>query len=214
MSDIVEDQPRLTEAATATAHGTLPDAQSAKGLGPRSLRRELFWLVPLGITTAGATLFMFLNPRWGPTRPLSGVSRWPGRHRGGYPDRPRRFEGYRTAPAAGPFVVRTWRWMGALIAVMVTVTSAVWWIRREGDPFDYLSGDVRIGYTSVYSGWHTNDTGTDSGFDVDVAREIQGDFPESSHITWVPLGPLENRRAALRGSWDDLAGHSRRRSSL
>ncbi|WP_433832136.1 transporter substrate-binding domain-containing protein [Actinoplanes sp. CA-015351] len=66
-----------------------------------------------------------------------------------------------------------------------------------------MSGEVRIGYVAYeYQGWHTDDqaSGGPVGFDVDLARDLETQFPDA-HFTWVDLGTLDNRLDALRGGW-------------
>jgi glutamate transport system substrate-binding protein len=97
---------------------------------------------------------------------------------------------------------RTRRWVVGFTVVALLITVSVWWIRREADPFDYLSGEVRVGYVAFeYQGWHTDSAnGVPEGFDVDLVREIEAHFP-NAHVVWVDLVTLDNRIRALQGEW-------------
>jgi ABC-type amino acid transport substrate-binding protein len=176
---------------------------------PRSVRHELFWLVPVGLTTLGATLFMLLNWQRGATAAailtvpveVVGIVVATLSHRGLL--KPRALQALRV-PAGRR---RTSQTAVILVAVMLAGTLTVWWFDHEPSPPSYLSGDVRIGYAgSRYLGWHTEKNGTDIGFDADVARAIQDHFRFRS-IVWVDLGTLDNRVAALNGRWRDAKGN-------
>ncbi|WDZ84110.1 transporter substrate-binding domain-containing protein [Micromonospora cathayae] len=172
-----------------------------------SLTRELFWVVPAVIAVGGATVFLLSNRAWGADAaaiigfPLSVLAIIVTIliDRGAF---------------KAPFLKvprdrrRTFKSAAAFIVIVMLGTVAVWWIRRESDPFDYMSGDIRVGYVAFeYQGWHTDTgSGNPEGFDVDLVNEIQAYF-SSSRVTWVDLGTLENRFAALRGEWSkDGAG--------
>jgi glutamate transport system substrate-binding protein len=173
---------------------------------PRSIRHELFWLIPTGVTTGGATLFMLLNRQRGAnaaailTVPLEviGIIVAVLIHRG----------------LLRPITLRvpvdrrrTSRIAVVLVSIILAGTVTAWWFEREESPSNYLSGDVRIGYAgSRYLGWHLEKNGTDIGFDADVARAIQDHFKFRS-IVWVDLGGLDRRMAALNGRWRDGKGN-------
>lgn len=170
---------------------------------PTTLTRELFWAVPTVIATVGGTVFLLSNRAWGADAaaiigfPLSVMAILVtilidrGAFKAPFLRVPR---GRR----------RTWKSAAAFTVVVMLGTVVVWWIRREPDPFDYMSGEVRIGYVAFeYQGWHTDTpSGVPTGFDVDLAREIEAHFPDA-RVTWVDLATLDNRIAALRGEWSN-----------
>ncbi|SCL19586.1 ABC-type amino acid transport substrate-binding protein [Micromonospora pallida] len=174
-----------------------------------SLVRELFWVVPTVLAAVGGTVFLLSNRAWGADAaaiigfPLSVVAIIVAIliDRGAF---------------KAPFLKvprdrrRTWKWAAAFTVVVMLGTVTVWWIRREPDPFDYLSGEVRIGYVAYeYQGWHTDDSsGVPEGFDVDLARDIEAHFPDA-RISWVDLTTVENRILALRGEWSKAGSRVR-----
>jgi ABC-type amino acid transport substrate-binding protein len=172
----------------------------------RSVRHELFWLIPTGVTTFGATLFMLLN--WQRGANAAAILSFPLEVAGiavaVLIDRGRI---HRPATLRVPFGRRrTSRIVKFLVLSIMLGTVTAWWIEREGNPSDFLSGDVRIGFAgSRYLGWHTERNGTEIGFDADVARAVQDHFKFRS-IVWVDLGGLDNRMAALNGKWRDSKG--------
>lgn len=187
----------------ATSQGALVVMGSAP-VG-KSLRRELFWVLPLGLAAIGATIYMLSNRRWGADAAailafpvsLAGIVVAVLIERGVF---------RRSALQVPRERRRAWHGAAALIATVLAGTLVAWWVQREGDPFDYLSGDVRIGYTSSssYSGWHVDQRGIPTGFDIDIAHAIESHF-KVAHITWVDVGNLNNRIAALQGKWRDAS---------
>src|SRR5690349_18713126 len=164
-----------------------------------SWRTEIYWVLPTVLAVAGIFVFLLINRRWGADAsallaiPLEAAGLIVSIlvARGAFTPRPSSVTSERRR-----LVVRL---VAGFTALAVVGTTVAWWIKREGDPFDYMSGDVRIGYVAYeYLGWHTDDsvTGAPKGFDVDVVREIEAHFPDA-HVVWVDLGNLENRVNAL-----------------
>jgi ABC-type amino acid transport substrate-binding protein len=193
MTDI---NPTGDQSSPTVAAGSQPTVPAAS----RSLRTEAFWLVPTLLALAGLTAILLLNPKWGADAaaiialPLSVAGTVVAllSERGALQSRALKVPRNRR---------RTGRWVAALTVVALAGTLGVWLVRREGDPFDYMSGEVRVGYVAYeYRGWHTDATGGPVGFDVDVTREIESHFPDA-HVVWVDLGTLDNRVKALQGDW-------------
>ncbi|GAA0445477.1 hypothetical protein Aca07nite_03260 [Actinoplanes capillaceus] len=91
------------------------------------------------------------------------------------------------------------------MVVILGVTTAAWWKQREPDPFEFLSGTVRIGYRATqYDGWHSVSGRGHAGFEVAVVEALQRRF--DFKVSWVPLDDLDDRIEALRGTWHDLHG--------
>jgi ABC-type amino acid transport substrate-binding protein len=166
-----------------------------------SWRTELFWLVPTVLALAGLTAILLLNPKWGADAaaiiaiPLSVAGSVVALlvQRGHL--------GKRTTLKVPSGRRGTVKWVAVLTVLALAGTLVVWLVRREGDPFDYMSGEVRVGYVAYeYRGWHTEGTGGPVGFDVDVTREIESHFPDA-HVVWVDIGTLNNRIKALQGDW-------------
>src|SRR3954454_12796817 len=170
----------------------------------RSLRDELYWLRPVVVALIGLVAFLLFNQSWGAN--VAGILTLPveaagvvmsiliargvwGRGRGGGVGRPRR---RRRALAAGTAVV---------IAV---VCGGISLGEREPDPFDFLAGDVRIGYVDPgYPGWNEGTSSSRSGFDVAVGRALLDYFPDMKSIQWVPLTTLDERLDSLQGPWGE-----------
>jgi ABC-type amino acid transport substrate-binding protein len=172
----------------------------------RSLRDELYWLAPIVLALIGLVAFLLFNQNWGAnvagilTLPVEAagvvmsilIARgvWGGGERGSAPgQRPRR---RRRALAVG-------------VAVLIAVVSGgVYLSEREQDPFDFLAGDVRIGYVDPgYPGWNQGTSSSRTGFDVAVARALLDYFPNMKSIQWIPLESLDQRIEALEGPWGD-----------
>ncbi|MBB2947524.1 glutamate transport system substrate-binding protein [Actinoplanes lutulentus] len=164
-----------------------------------SLRNELYWIIPGSIATLGLALFLLLNRRWGAD--AAAVLAIPVSIVGAVVPVLIQRDVFKRQVPKGPS--RKWRLVAGFTTILLIATAVTWWIRREGDPFDYMSGEVRIGYVAYeYKGWHAEDPdgGGPAGFDVDLARHLEGSFPES-RFDWVDLGTLDNRIAALQGGW-------------
>jgi ABC-type amino acid transport substrate-binding protein len=169
------------------------------------VRREMFWIAPVSLTTVVFTLYALLNPRWGADTaailalPLGVVSLVITI----FIDRGRFRQPLLRIPPGRTLV---WRLAAAAIAVGLTATVGLWWVQREPDPFDYLSHTVRIGYTTdQYSGWHTLGGRGHTGFDVSVADTLQRRF--DFEVDWVRLDDLDDRMEALNGRWRDQQGN-------
>jgi ABC-type amino acid transport substrate-binding protein len=180
------------------------DEQPAAAQRDRELQpftRELFWVVPTVIATLGFTAVLFLNRPWGADAaaiigvPISTIAILVSIliNRGSFKVRFLRVPRGRR---------RTWKSAAGFTVLALLVTLAVWWIRREPNPFDYLSGEVRIGYVAFeYQGWHTDSSsGVPQGFDADLVGELAAHFPDA-RIVWVDLTTVDNRIQALQGEW-------------
>ncbi|MFI5914084.1 transporter substrate-binding domain-containing protein [Dactylosporangium sp. NPDC051541] len=172
---------------------------------PRSLRDELHWLTPVLLLLACLVALLLLNQKWGAnvagilTLPVEAVGVvmsiliargvWGGRKGDGAPAPPRRRR----------------RLVAAVTVVALAIVSVVVWLwEREPDPFDYMAGDVRIGFVDPgYPGWNEGTSSSRSGFDVAVARALLDYFPDMKSIQWVPLTRLDDRLEALEGPWGD-----------
>jgi glutamate transport system substrate-binding protein len=103
-----------------------------------------------------------------------------------------------------------WQRHAGIAAVLCLAVTSMWVVSRERDPLKLLNGEIRIGYASSdYPGWHSSLNGEPAGFDVEVARKIQDHFG-ARQITWVELGTVDNRIAALRGRWRNGSGVEQR----
>jgi glutamate transport system substrate-binding protein len=104
---------------------------------------------------------------------------------------------------AAPTAPRRRRTIAAAICVSIVVATGLAYLgEREPDPFDFLSGDVRIGYVDPgYPGWNEGASQSRTGFDVDVARALLDYFPDMTSIQWVKLSSLDDRMDALTGRW-------------
>jgi ABC-type amino acid transport substrate-binding protein len=165
---------------------------------------QLFWVLPVALATAGLTVLLWKNGDWGANAaavigvPISicAVVVTILIDRGTF----------KTAifrkPVQGGARMRVAVYFTATALVL---SGVVWWWKREPNPFDFMSGEVRVGYfDDNYPGWHESKGGVDVGFDVDLKNAIEAHFAKS-HLVWVPIYTLDNRAAALRGSWRDLA---------
>lgn len=165
---------------------------------------EFSWALPILVGASAVALLIYLEPSWGANAAASlgfligvvgiVVSILIDR---GY---------FKAIKLPGAF--RRWqkRAVAASIATLM-VFGLVWWgMKREGDPFDYMSGTVLIGYTGQnYPGWHTRPDGlpnADNGFDVAVAAALKQKF-YNADFQWVALDGLEAREDALRFSDPD-----------
>ncbi|MEU7753136.1 transporter substrate-binding domain-containing protein [Micromonospora sp. NPDC049171] len=185
----------MTQATTANSTSTEPVPVPVR----HSISRQLFWLLPVALASVGICVLLFQKEAWGANAaaiisvPINiaaivvtilvdrGVFKTPALRKPGG---------------------RSWRMKGAVYftAGTLVLSAAFWWFQREPDPFDYMSGEVRIGYNAFeYEGWHTDKDGG-TGFDVALANEIQSHF-ENAHLKWVDLGTLDNRINALHGKW-------------
>ncbi|MET8278895.1 transporter substrate-binding domain-containing protein [Micromonospora sp. NPDC005174] len=164
-----------------------------------SLSRQLFWLLPVALASVGICVLLFQKEAWGANAAaiisvpinIAAIVVTILVDRGAF-----------KTPALRRPRGKSWRMKVAVYftAGALVLSAAYWWFQREPDPFDYLSGEVRIGYTAFqYEGWHTEGNAR-TGFDVALANEIQSHF-EDAHLTWVDLGTLDNRINALRGKW-------------
>jgi len=171
-----------------------------------SIRRELFWLTPLGLATVSLTVYLLAHQKWGAS--VAGTLTLPVEVAGIATT----ILIARGAPARLPALRipggrrRVWRWAATVTTLMLAGTAAAWWFQREPDPKSFLSGVVRIGYTNDYDGWHSTDGKPVHGFDVDVAYSLARRFGFT--IEWVPLGGLNNRMTALNGRWVDDHGET------
>jgi len=165
---------------------------------PRPLRDELHWLVPILIALAGLVAFLLFNQSWGAN--VAGILTLPVEALGVVISI-LIAKGVRGAkPTASP---RQRRIVAATIsAAIVAVSAGVYLGKREPDPFDFLSGDVRIGYVEPgYPGWNEGAGSSRTGFDVAVARALLDYFPDMKSIQWVRLSTLDERIEALEGRW-------------
>jgi ABC-type amino acid transport substrate-binding protein len=176
-----------------------------------SVRRQMFWLVPMGLATVGLTVYLLLHHRWGAD--VAAVLTLPVEITGVVVSVLIERGKIRTPVLRVPRGRRrVWRCTAAATALILAGTATGWWFQREPDPRSFLSGSVRIGYTNDYEGWHTTAGKPAHGFDVDVAQALVRAF--GFHITWVPLGALDNRMAALNGRWTDDKGETEERVKL
>ena len=180
----------------------------ASGPAPRNLLDDAVWAAPIVVLGVALGAFVALEPEWGANAagalgvPLAviaivvsvlvdrGAFRVTRRRSGG----PRRWQ----------------KKLGVYATVTLTVLGLAWWtIRREGDPFDYLTGEIRIGYTDGnYPGWHTRPNGItgDYGFDVALVNALKKTFYKAD-FTWVKLSSPADREPALQGKpWRPALG--------
>ncbi|MDR7277886.1 transporter substrate-binding domain-containing protein [Catenuloplanes atrovinosus] len=170
------------------------------------LRNLLWWLTPTSLATAGLTVLLLLNRAWGAD--VAAIA--------GLPLSVAAIvvsilivQGWFTTPwlRVPTGRLRRGRLVAALTVVVLLAGAVFWWVRREPDPFEYMSGEVRIGYVDhQYKGWHTDGPGgTPVGFDADLVREIGAHFT-GANLVWVDLSTLDNREAALAGRWRAAPG--------
>lgn len=165
---------------------------------PRSVAEEYAWVIPVLVGAVALTLLIILEPAWG-ANAAAALSFLVGVlaivvsvliDRGYF----RRFR------RAGAF--RLWqRRTVAASTSMVMVFGLIWWVvKREQDPFDYLSGKVLIGYTDAnYPAWHTRPANTpdaDYGFDVALVAALEKKFYRAD-FEWIPVSGLQGREDAL-----------------
>lgn len=161
---------------------------------------ELYWLIPIGVAGVGVAVFLLSNRSWGAD--VAGILTLPVEVAG----IAIAILIAKGAQARGPAVPRhNRRFVAAAIAILtVLVTGVVYLVEREPDPFDFLAGNVRIGYVEPgYPGWNEGVSLTRTGFDVAVARALLDYFPDMESIQWVPLSTLDERLTALEGEWGD-----------
>ncbi|WP_435205135.1 transporter substrate-binding domain-containing protein [Micromonospora sp. bgisy143] len=171
------------------------------------LSRQLFWLLPVALASVGICVLLFQKQAWGANAAaiisvpinIAAIVVTVLVDRGAF-----------KTPALRKPRGKSWRMKVAVYftAGALVLSAAFWWFQREPDPFDYMSGEVRIGYNAFqYEGWHTDKNG-ETGFDVALANEIQSHF-EGARLKWVDLGTLDNRINALRGKWRASDGDPR-----
>jgi glutamate transport system substrate-binding protein len=192
-----EEPPRTEEPRkTAESRGT------KSAVAPRPvLRRLVWWVTPTSLTTLGVTVLLLANRAWGAD--VGGILALPLGVAGIVVSILIDQGWFRTPLLRVPRGrKRRGRLVAALTVVALLAGAAFWWVRREPDPFDYMSGEVRVGYVNhMYRGWHTDGPdGAAVGFDVDLVREIEAHFTDAQ-VVWVDLGTLENRVNALHGRW-------------
>jgi len=166
--------------------------------GHRSVVEEYAWLVPVLVGTTALTLLIFLEPSWGAN--AAGALSFPVGVLAivvsvlidrGY---------FRRLRLPGAFLLWQRRAVAASTAVLL-VLGLIWWVlKREQDPFDYLSGKVLIGYTDAnYPGWHTRPNGlpnADYGFDVALVTALKKKFYRAD-FEWRKVSGLNGREMAL-----------------
>ncbi|HEV7965096.1 MAG TPA: transporter substrate-binding domain-containing protein [Actinoplanes sp.] len=161
------------------------------------LRKEIYWLVPISLAILGLVAFLLFNQSWGAnvaailTIPIEAA---------GVIVSVLIAKGMKLAAPTAP---RRRRTIAAAISVSIVVATGLAYLgEREPDPFDFLSGDVRIGYVDPgYPGWNEGASRSRTGFDVDVARALLDYFPDMTSIQWVKLSSLDDRMDALTGPW-------------
>ncbi|WP_212833362.1 transporter substrate-binding domain-containing protein [Catellatospora sp. TT07R-123] len=166
------------------------------GLG---LRDELYWILPIGITLVGGVAFLLINQNWGAN--VAAILALPVEVAGVV-------FAVLTAKGVGglggarkPRIPRNRRRITVYLSVLIlAVSGVVYYFVREPDPYEFLSGDVRIGYVEPgYPGWHEGNGLGRHGFNVSVAQALLDYFPKMTSIQWVPLEDNDDRIAALTG---------------
>src|SRR3954466_12757818 len=120
----------------------LPQPEPEPGPGVLgSVRRQLFWAFPLGLATAGLTVYLLLHHRWGAD--IAAVLTLPveiiGVMTGILAERGK----IRTPALRVPRGRRrAWRWAASAGVLILAGTATVWWLQREPDPRSFLSGVV------------------------------------------------------------------------
>jgi len=189
---------------STTSESVLHDDPSQRN----AWKAELVWILPLIVAVLGITIFLMANLKWGAN--FAAVLALPIEvaavlmplliDRGLF----KRATSSRELRRLGRL-----RWVAMFIAGALLISGgAFYFTQREPDPFEFLSGTVRIGYldTDRYPGWNTGDDNTTrTGFDVAVVRAIQSHFSGSKgfNVEWVPLKERNDRVDALRGKWGD-----------
>lgn len=176
--------------------------EGTTGVAPvRFFREELYWLLPIIIATFAVTSWLLLNPRWGAdiaaiivipinvaavlTPLLFGYSA-----RGGDLLNWRR-SGSRKLKVAIAFTM-----------IALIFSSTVYWLTREPNPREYLSGTVRIGVTAEdYPGWNASENNKRKGFDVALAESLAEYFGFTPE--YVPIS-RKDRIEDLATGKDDI----------
>lgn len=165
---------------------------------PRSIFDEYAWALPILLGAGALKLLIYLEPSWGANAAaalgfLVGVV---GIVVSILIDR-----GYFRAGRL-PGALRRWqkKTVAASTAVLMVFGLAWWTVKREGDPFEYLSGPVLIGYVDQnYPGWHTRPRGlpdAHNGFDVALVAALKKKFYRAD-FRWVALDDLAARERVL-----------------
>ena len=172
-----------------------------ESVGHLPLKRQIFWLLPVSLASVGVCVLLLKNQAWGAD--AAAIISVPINvaaivvtilvDRGIFKNSAFR----RPEDGSNRMKIAAYFTAGTLV-----LSGFFWYVQKEPDPFDYMSGDIRIGYNALqYQGWHT-DSGGHSGFDVQVANHIMVHFKKKAkRIHWVNLGTLDNRIHALRGKW-------------
>jgi glutamate transport system substrate-binding protein len=149
------------------------------------LKNQLYWLLPIVGATLGVTLILILNPRWGGE--MAAIVAIP----------------INLAAALIPLLIHLGiiktaspgqnhnkrlklRVAGIFTVASLIASGGIYWVIKEPDPFDFLSGTVRIGVPiEDIPGWDEAIDGKRQGFDIQLMQALQEHF----HFTpdYVPV---------------------------
>lgn len=192
----------MGEDGNADRRAGLEEDEGKQGPAPYWLQGQLYWILPITMSTTALVIWLLANPQWGAdvaaiiAIPINVAAvlvplmlGYGARGSGGARNRVRA----RRLRVAVAFTV------AALLGI-----SAVSWFSREQDPHDYLSGVLRVGVLAEsYPGWNSVETGnTRKGFDIALVEFIAEQYPKVERIEYVELTSREDRVRALTDDFD------------
>lgn len=192
----------MGEDGDADGRAVVAESEGRQGPAPYSLQGQLYWILPITMSTTALVVWLLANPQWGAD--VAAIIAIPINVAAVLVPLMLAYGARGSRGARNRVRSRRLRVAVAFTVAALLGVSVVSWLSREQDPRDYLSGLLRVGVLAEsYPGWNSEAAdNTREGFDIALVEFIAGRYSKVERIEYVELTSREDRVRALTDDFD------------